>query len=185
MALFTLEQLASYVQSDVDTATATLVRTMAEGTVTNYTGQFIEAATYTHTLAVASNRTIRIPQRPVTDVTSVTVDGTTLTVDDEWTWDGIGDTVVLSITPTDAWVATVVYDAGYATIPDDVMAVALAVAGRLYNHTPGVISESIDDYRAQYASSDPAGLLDGEMRILRRYKQRLGSIAPTASPGVA
>lgn len=187
MALFDLDDLAAYLQQDIDTATATVTRTMTTGVITGFTNQLIEAATYTHLLPINADRTIRLPQRPVTAVTSVTVDGTALTTDTDWDWDGISDLIVFDgWTPSEDtdWQATVVYTAGYATVPDDVTAVALSVAGRLYNATPGLVSESIDDYRAQYAAAVAVGLADHEKQILRRYKQRLGSIVPTAAkPG--
>lgn len=188
MALFDLTDLAAYLQQDIDTATATVVRTMATGIVTGYTNQLIETATYTHLLPISAACTIRIPQRPVTAVTSVTVDGTALTSGTEWDWDGYSDTIALdgwSPDNEDEWQATVVYTAGYATVPDDITAVALDLAGQLYSRSPGVTAESIDDYRVQYATAD-VGLSDNHTRILRKYKQRLGSIVPVAAkPGRA
>lgn len=181
MALFTLDDFAAYLRAELDTTTATVVRTMATGLITGYTGQFIEADTYTHLLPIKA-RQIRVPQRPVTEITSVTIDGVTQVADTDWKWDGIGDVIWLESSP-DEDQATVVYDAGYATVPDDVAAVALSIAGRLYTQTPGLVAESIDDYRAQYANAEPVGLHPGEKQILRRYKQRLGSIAPVAVPG--
>lgn len=180
MALFELTDLAAYLQQDVDTASATIARTMATGVITAHTNQLFEAATYTHLLPISSGLTIRLPQRPVTDVTSVTVDATLLVSGTDWDWDGIGDTVALdAFTPADAdeWQATVVYDAGFATVPAAVQAVALDLAAQLYSRSPGVTSESVDDYRVQYAATS-VGLTDTHTRILRRYKQRLGSIVP-------
>jgi len=138
MALFELTDLAAYLQQDIDTASATVARTMATGVITGYTNQLIESATYTHLLPIGSGLTIRLPQRPVTAITSVTVDGTALTRSTQWDWDGISDVVVFDDwTPDDEdqWQATVVYTAGHATVPDDITAVALSVAGRLYNAT--------------------------------------------------
>ncbi len=185
MALFTLTDLAAYLQQDIDTATATVARTMATGVVTGFTNQLIESATYTHLLPINADRSIRLPQRPVTAVTSVTIAGVARTVDTDWDWDGIGDLIVLDgYTPdTEDWQATVVYTAGYATVPNDLAAVALSIAGRLYNATPGLVSESIDDYRATYANPPPLRLLDPAKQILRRYQQPLGSLAPVANPG--
>lgn len=184
MALFTLDDLAAYMQQDLDTATATVVRTMATGVVTGYTNQLLEAATYTHLLPVSADLTVRLPQRPVTDVTSVTVGGVALTETTDWQWDGVHPVLTLESAPDeDEWQATVVYDAGYDTIPDDITAVALSVAGRIYNTTPGVVAESIDDYRAQYTPAS-VGLLDHERRILRRYKPLLGTVAPVAAAPV-
>lgn len=186
MALFDLPDLAAFLQSDVDTATATLLRDLSTAVVVGYTRQNVESATYTHLLPVNADRTIRLPQRPVTAVTSVTIDGDTLVADSDWDWDGITDLVVLDGYSPDRqeWQATVVYTAGYATVPADIKAVALSVAARMYNTTAGLVAESIDDYRAQYAAGgDASALTDGERRLLRRYKYTAGSIAPVAVPG--
>ena len=176
MALFPLSDLDLFLQSDVDVASATLMRTIATGVVTGHTGQHFEAATYTHVLPIAADRSIRIPQRPVTAVTSVTVAAVALTPVTDWVWDGISAYVTLDgFTPSSTWVATVVYTAGYATVPADVAAVALSIAGRLATVTPGTTSESIDDYRVAYADAG-AGLSANEIMVLRRYKQRLGTV---------
>lgn len=182
MALFELTDLAAYLQQDIDTASATIARTMATGVITGHTNQIIEADTYTTLLPINSDRTVRLPQRPVTDITSVTVAGTALVAGDDYEWDGISDTFLIDgyLPDPDDWQATVEYDAGYAVVPADITAVALSVAARLYNTTPGLVSESIDDYRAQYAAPSPLGLLDYERQILRRYRVTLGSIAPNA-----
>lgn len=175
MALFDLTDLAAYVQSDVDTATATVARDIATGLVVGYTNQAFEADTYTHVLPVAADLSVRLPQRPVTAVTTVTVDGDVLTVDDDYTWDAITPLVQLLVVP-DVWTATVVYDAGYATVPAVVKAVALAAAARAYANPGGVVSEAIDDYSVTYDTATAGGLLPAEMNALRRYRSRVGSI---------
>ena len=64
MALFPLADLAAYLQTDLDTASATVAQTIAAGVVTGYTGQYIESATYTHVLRVDSGLVVTLPQRP-------------------------------------------------------------------------------------------------------------------------
>lgn len=185
MALITAQDLATFLRIDYSAGDASLSQaaTLGCGLVTSYTNQVFETATYTQLLPIDANRTIRLPQRPVTDVTSVTVAGAALTEGSDWDWDGITPVVVLDgYTPTEEnWQATVVYVAGYAAVPAEVKAVALAVGGRIYNTTPGVSAESVDDYRVTYADNTGTLLLPGEMNVLRRYRQRLGSVTPTAS----
>lgn len=53
MALFTLEEFASYVQSDVDTATATLLRDLVTGLILDRTG-----VDYTVTAATSTAKTV-------------------------------------------------------------------------------------------------------------------------------
>jgi hypothetical protein len=179
MALFELADLAAYLQRTLDTTSATLARTVATGIVTGYTNQGIEAATYTQTLPISTGLTIRLPQRPVTAVTSVTIDGTAWTVTDQWLWDGISYQVDLEEPPpVDVWTARVVYNAGYATVPGLVKAVALSVAARAYTNPSRVSSQSIDDYQVSYPG-ESAGLLPEEKRLLKRYRVMAGTVAPS------
>lgn len=186
MALISGTDLATYLQitySSGDTALAQAV-TLACGLVTGYTGQGIESTTYTHTLLINSDQTIRLPQRPVTAVTSVTIDGTVLTSGTDYDWDGLSYMIALDgYTPADdVFTASVVYVAGYASVPADVKAATLSVGAALYNGAPGVTSESIDDYRVSYETSRGAGgLNEYERSILKRYRVRLGNIAPVSA----
>lgn len=186
MALITGQDLATYLSQTYDSGDASLAQavTLSCGLVTAYTGQLIESATYTHTLLIGTDRTIRLPQRPVTAVTSVTIDGTLLTADTDWDWDGVSPSIALDGYTLDAeeWTAVVVYTAGYASVPADVKAATLSVAAAIYAGAPGVTSESIDDYRVTYETSRGAGgLNDYERAILRKYRVRLGNVAPVAS----
>lgn len=186
MALITGQDLATYLSQTYDSGDASLAQavTLSCGLVTAYTGQLIESATYTHTLLIGADRTIRIPQRPVTAVDSVTIDGTLLTADTDWDWDGVSPSIALDGYTLDAeeWTAVVVYTAGYAAVPADVKAATLSVAAAIYAGAPGVTSESIDDYRVTYETSRGAGgLNDYERAILKKYRVRLGNVTPVAS----
>lgn len=187
MALITGQDLATYLQITYSGSDAALSQavTLAIGLVTGYTGQNIESATYTHTLPIGPDRTIRLPQRPVTAVTSVTIDGTLLTSGTDYDWDGLSPQIALDgYTPADddVFTASVVYVAGYASVPADVKAATLSIGAALYNGAPGVTSESIDDYRVSYETSRGAGgMNDYERSILKRYRARLGNIAPTSA----
>ena len=186
MALITGQDLATYLSQTYDSGDASLAQavTLSCGLVTAYTGQLIESATYTHTLLIGTDRTIRLPQRPVTAVTSVTIDGTLLTADTDWDWDGVSPSIALDGYTLDAeeWTAVVVYTAGYASVPADVKAATLSVAAAIYAGAPGVTSESIDDYRVTYETSRGAGgLNDYERAILKKYRVRLGNVTPVAS----
>jgi hypothetical protein len=74
--------------------------------------------------------------------------------------------------------AVVTYTAGYSTVPGNVKAVALAVAGRIYDNPQGLRSRQIDDYSETRAGDDDdlagVSLLPTEERRLRRY--RLGAV---------
>lgn len=190
--LFTLPELASYLQRDLDTSTATLAQAAGQRIVRTYLRQDITTATYTGVkLRIFPNGKawrVDLPQRPVTAVSSVAVNGTTYVLGTNYAWDGLSPYIRLAdLTYTTAAfqddpVATVTYTAGYATIPDDVKNVAIAVAGRQYDNPRGLRSESIDDYTGTRAGSDDdlAGLtlLPPERKILDPYRRTAGSVVP-------
>lgn len=181
MALFTLEELASYLQGDVDTATATLARELATGLVVDQVG-VLEQDTVTVVLPIETDddgyRCLRLPSLVVTDVATVTVDGVTLTEGDGWEWLRPYPDVRLhsyAWTSTGTWqTATVTATLGYppGAVPAVYKAVALSAAARAYDNPTGLRSESIDDYSATRAGSDAdlAGLTltDAELAALRR-----------------
>lgn len=177
---FELEDLASYLKQDLDTATAQRARTIAEGAITGYTGQLITEATYEHTLPVdRATLEVVMPQRPVTGVGAVEVGGVTLTEGTDYYWD-YSPWLLLASAP-DPWApATVTYTAGYATVPPVVKAVALGVAGRAYTNPTGLRTEQVDDYSATYAGGgeDVAsiGLLRAERDLLKPFRLRVGVV---------
>lgn len=121
----------------------------------------------------------RLPQRPVTDVTSVTVDGLAV----EWELSGS----VLSVDSLD--VVTVVYSHGFAELPDELAELVCQVASRL-GAAPDAIAQGVqtqgagpfsvgygwDAWKAQ------AGLAQGEKDTLDRYWPALPQIIVTGCP---
>jgi hypothetical protein len=164
--------------TDADRAAALLVD--ASATVRNRTGQTFVAETTTARLRVRGTQ-LRLPQRPVTAVNTITnVDG------DEvgFTWHG-GDSLTLDSVPTVGWV-DVDYDHGYEDVPDDIIGVVCNIAGRAFG-TPadegGYQSETIGTYSytvGATAAAGAAGLLNDERAILDRYT-RVGGYAWIAS----
>ena len=73
--LFTLEELASYLQRDLDTATAVIAQKSAQAAVRRYCRRDFTSTAYTDSLlpieASGDSYVVRLPQRPVTAVTSV------------------------------------------------------------------------------------------------------------------
>ena len=190
--LFTVSELASYLQRDLDTSSATLAKDSGQAIVRGYCRQDISSATYTGVkLRCVPDKAywrVDLPQRPVTAVSSVAVNGTAYVLGTNYAWDGLSPYIRLSdLTYStaafqDSPVATVTYTAGYATIPAEVKAVALAVAGRQYDNPRGLRSESIDDYSGTHAGSDAdlagTSLLPPERAILDRYRITAGSVVP-------
>lgn len=190
---FALEQLASVLKQDLDTATATIARTTAQATIRQYCRQEITAATYTDVILPIGfedgSWVVRVPQRPLTAITEVSVNGTTYVANVDYAWNGYSPLIRLArriwsaATFQTEPVAVVSYTAGYATVPPIVTAIALAVALREYDNPTGVKSRQIDDYAESIggAGQDVASLvalLPAEMRLLDDYRIRAASVVP-------
>lgn len=191
--LFTVSELASYLQRDLDTSSATLAKESAQGIVRAYCRQEITSATYTDTkLRIEVDGwswAVRFPQFPVTAVSSVAVNGVTYVSGTDYAWDGMSPYIRLrkvdesADTFEDFPAATVTYTAGYPTVPPAVKAVALAVAARQYDNPQGLRQVSVDDYSETRAGADDdlagTSLLAAEKRILDVYRRTVGSVVPS------
>lgn len=142
--------LASYLQQDVDTATATLVLTVASGQFSLAADtQFAStAATYTRLGTVYTS--LVLPFRPVIAVQAVringvTVSGYTLIRNVLYRPAGFGTSFAV---PPDAVQVDLTH--GFTAVPDDVKAAVLESAAFAYQNPLGLWSESIDDYSAVY-----------------------------------
>jgi hypothetical protein len=173
MALFELTELASYLQQDLDTATATLARELATGIVEEVTGP-LESRTSTANLPILVNGDIELPTPVVTAITSVGIDEAAQT----FTWYRPFpvlhlDDYTAPSDPDDWTYAEVTWTHGFPVVPAVVKAVALSVAARAYVVTPPPgVTLQIDDYRestsAASAGSESSGLMltDLERRAL-------------------
>lgn len=175
--LFTLPELASFLQRDLDTSTATLAREIATGLIIDEIGP-IFSTTSTITVPVDCDGVIAIPtQQPVTAITSVTMSGAGV----GYVWEQPYPRLRLTsyawpqVSPNGSvWpTATVVFTHGWATAPTALKAVALSVAARAYDNPRGMRTEGIDDYNGTRAGSDDdlAGvtLTQAELRRLSRF----------------
>jgi hypothetical protein len=190
-ALATLDDLEARLGSrvtDEDRAEALLDDVSA--IVRAYTGQQFTLVEDDEIRVRVRNGSLRLPQRPVVDVTAVAnVDGDSV----DFTWDS-GDSVQLEgfaalrtsfeVEPfrhRDPWV-NVTYSHGYETVPADIVAVVCQIAARAYGRTPdttGVTQESIAGYSYSVgaaAAAGPAGMLADERRILDQYRRPLSVI---------
>ena len=161
MALFTLEELASVLQQDLDTATATIARDTATALVEGITGQ-IASRTSVVVLPLRAGEFIDLPSTVITAVTTVTVDGTAATFE----WLKPYPCVMLKTWTLGAveWhTATVTYTHGHTVIPALVKAVALSVAARAYLAPPlppAGTSVRLDDYsESTSASAETTGVM--------------------------
>jgi len=158
--LVTPSELASFMQQDLDTASATLVIELATGKIQGACGQRLVAATSTFVIDVdicEFSPWLTLPQLPVRSVASVLIDGVAAT---DWylrsqrLW-RLGGWNTNSSAPTQVTVQGVAH--GYLTGSQSLQAardacLALAAAG--YGNPQAVSSEQIDDYRVSYADAN-------------------------------
>lgn len=169
--LITPSELASALQQDVDTATATLLIELATGKVQAACGQLLVDTTSTITLHVdpcsGYDPWLPLPQRPVRAVGSVLIDGVAVTdwyLRDQQLWRLNGWNVNASA-PTEISVVDLVHgylDGAQALQLARGMVLGLAMAG--YGNPGGATSEAIDDYRVTYAEADARMQVTDSMR---------------------
>jgi hypothetical protein len=155
MALYaSASELASYLQKDLDTASATLVLTVASGMFAREADTVFGVTTTTWSTVVYGQAWLELPFRPVVAVSavrvnSVTITGWSLRVDTLYRVSGLGYRYAW---PPDQLDVDLSY--GYAAVPDDVKGAVLEVAAQAYDVPVGaVVSEQIDDYAVRYATT--------------------------------
>jgi hypothetical protein len=174
-------QLAAYLQADLDSTSADLAIRVAEGLVRGYCRQTISEVSTTAVLPVQlgdAGYYVDLPERPVSTVTTVEVNGTAYAAGVDYQVDGsriwLADVTSSAddFAPVDT--AEVTYTHGWAAIPDDVIAVTLSVSGRVYDNPRGMRMESVEGYTYTRggAGDDILGatLSREERAVLNRYR---------------
>lgn len=151
-------------QAMLDQATGEMVSYMGGQTIVEATDTGIK-------LDPNNNLIVVLPQFPVTAVTAVAVDGTTLTVADDVDWYASG---IMKRRNDASWgwkrqSVVVTYKHGYATIPPDLMGVCRARAARLLDNPTAVSNEAADTYSGNYGPAVDEAFTKAEMRIMDRY----------------
>jgi hypothetical protein len=160
--LVTPSELASFLQQDVDTATANLLINLATAKVQAACGQRLVSATSTFVIDVdmcECDHYLALPQMPVRSVGSVLIDGvadTTWLLRSQRLWRLYGWNTNPNA-PTQVTVQTVAH--GYLAGAQGLELArdyTFALAGAGYSNPSGgaVQSEQIDDYRVSYADAD-------------------------------
>lgn len=142
----------------------------ASALVVGYTGQQFLAGSSTSLLQVKLGK-VRMPQRPVTDVLSVT------NLKDEsvaFSWDGYQ---TLTVTAPNYSQLVVSYEHGSENVPDDVRAVVAGLALRTFQVSPaaatGVTQQTTGPFSVSYAAWAVGGqvvLSPTDKAVLDRYK---------------
>jgi hypothetical protein len=183
------EDLASLLQrSDLDLSTATLLVEIGTAVVQAEVRQRIVEVTETTSILGTTDSWLDLPERPVTTVTTVELDGTALTVgvpgsggttyrvNGSRLWRGDGWQVYCGEPST----VEVTYTHGYATGVQKLQLARGAVLGIIrdwYDNPSAVTSEKIDDYAATYSAL--AARLEASTHLrnaLRRQYGRRGGL---------
>lgn len=172
--LFELSELASFVQSDLDQATATLARELATGVVQDEISQQIFRSQTTDRLPRhhIDPSVLVLPQKPVDTTQPITCIG----VESGLTYTAFevyGQRLELDCGTWDEQV-DVTYTHGFSVIPKAIKSVALACAARVVTNPAGVRSTGVGDVNVSYAGSDAdltsgAYLTDHEKKMIRRF----------------
>ena len=126
-------------------------------------------------LPPTGTNTLLLPELPVTAVTSVVVDGLTLSAVNDYTVLFDSGVVRLRQPRWRRWLhdTTVTYTHGYATVPDDLVGLCVEMSARAWVNPRGVASEQIGTYSARYITGKPGlVLLEHEEQLVRSYRPK-------------
>lgn len=192
--LATPADLASLLQSDVDTSTATLLVELGTAVVQAAAGQrIIQVVDDTVTLDLDDHdggTWLTLPERPVTAVTAVAIGATALTSPVGYTaqlsrsrlWRSYGWRSTLINYYNQPSTVTVTYTHGYPVGHQKLQlgrAAVLGIVKAAYSNPAGATRITIDDYTEAYdvisAAMDASPSLQG--RLQRQYGRPVGSVA--------
>jgi hypothetical protein len=185
--LATPEDLASRLQSDLDRATATVLIEAATAVVQAVAGQrIVEVLDDEVVLDIDDSHRggvyLDLPERPVTEVSTVTIGATSVT---DWipvlrrgrVWRADGWRSTLTAYPSQPSTVTIVYSHGYPTGHQRLQlgrGTVLALAAPLYPNPNSATSVKIDDYAEAYeAMSARMEASPSLQHLLRRHYGRL------------
>lgn len=191
-SLVTVQELGAMLGQDLTAARlnqATVLLDMASDVVRGYLRQEISHTTSTITVPLRRpdplehpyRAEVVLPQRPVVDVTAVTVDDV---VPVRWWWRG--DRVEL---PATLWrsgqhrppLVEVTYEHGWDPVPGDIKAVVMQSAARVLVNPGQIRSEVVGGVSTVYAvpvSGESLGVLltAAERRTLNGYRRGVGTV---------
>lgn len=174
--------LASYLQKDIDTATATLNLQTASQLFSTRAGTMFLPTTLTYQTQALGYRQLQLPFRPVTAVSAVRIvsytTGVTTTITDYariktvlYRLIGFG---VPGVFPPDMIEVDLTH--GFAAVPDDVRGAVLETAATAYE-APDVTTaaESIDDYSMKSTGNQGLMLTASATKLADLYRGTLAA----------
>jgi len=195
--LATVDDLATYLGVDEisNEDQAELLLDIASSTIRDETGQQLTLVDDDEiTMRGSWTRELWLPQRPVTDVASITIDGALIagtaykwTSEGRVTWyPGLGGRAAFDGPDWqeaghwggDSVLVGVVYSHGYEEIPANVKGICLELSKRAIR-APGsgeIASESLGAYSVTYSRDAAQTLTTGEKHRLRAYKRKNATV---------
>ncbi|MEV0445448.1 hypothetical protein AB0I84_08185 [Streptomyces spectabilis] len=170
-ALATVDQLAAWMQREADELPegAALVLDVASTIVRREARQSFTRGTSSATLYPREGWAV-LPQRPVISVQEVRRGGQLVPAD---RWQLVRDRVRV----LDDQAVTVTYTHGYASVPADVLAVVLTLAGRVLTNPSDLRQESVGSVNVTYsAETIGASLAPADRNLLARYRRRVAVV---------
>lgn len=198
MSFATVAELQDWMGFTVDASETTRAQLMLDSATSGikaWTRQTIEQVTDdTVQLQGTWEHVLELPERPVTSVSSVAVDGEAQTVTTDYlvvrnelrrpnaefqNWQPpTSDFFPFAKT---GWggpsvIVEVTYTHGFATIPDDIKGICLAKAARMFMNPEATSAKLIDGQQLTYGLRH-LDLTDGEKEILNAYKKAARSVS--------
>jgi hypothetical protein len=187
--LATKEELASFMQDNaMDASTATLILQLATGEVQAAAGQrLLQVVDDPFEIEGDRSRRLSLPERPVTDVSSLTIDGGdelvagtdyTRTAGSASLWRRCGWARCIHEPSTVAGLYTHGYEVGDQAL-QPARAATLAIGRAAYSNPSGLTSEAIDDYRAAWGAAVVSAMENAPYlakSLRRRYGARAGLV---------
>lgn len=165
----TSDDLAAYMRSELDDDAADLALSLATEVIRLRLGWAVEQVVDdVITLDGAGTSILLLPTLHLTAVSSVVEDGVTLVADDDYEWSASG---ILERVGCAAWKrkrrgVVVTCTHGYVDLPEALVDVVLAAAGRRYGNPGGVTSETVGPFTVSYGMD----LLPDEQQVIDFYR---------------
>lgn len=164
--LVTVDELATYLQRDLDRSSADLAVQGASGIVRGYCGWNIARTVETLTVDANGGGSVNLPTLKLNDITEIRLDGAVLDVAD-YGWGTNGVLVAHCRWPVGLRRIAADVDHGYDPVPDEIRIVCCAIAGRIYSNPENLLQRTAGQSSQMFRES---GFSELEARLIARYR---------------
>ena len=170
-SLATIAKLELWLGRDVDNVSAQQALDIASDIVRNYCGHSIsQILNDTLILDGTGTNFLLLPASPVNGIDSIEIDGEVLDSDNyKWSKKGWVKRIDGLFFPATPGSIEVIFNHGYATIPNDIVGVVLSLSSRAIDGSNNIKQETIGSYSVTYGDTT-AVLRADEKMILDGYR---------------